>query len=414
MGKAIDQRQPEGAREKILVLEDSKAQAGRLRGILTGKGYSVTTAGDGVEGLYALTESRPGLIISDVWMPNLDGFQFCRTIKDDRKYADIPLILLTSLAEPKDIARGLNAGADYYLTKPYDSSLLLSMVDSILTSRDPRVNDNGTISFGASSRNSKERISAKPQQVINFLFSTYENLLSHNKGLAEARRELKSINEKLEEKIEQKTLALAREVAEKERAYGVLKRTLDGTVVALARAVEMKDPYTAGHQMRVGDLASEIARHLGFSQDALEGIRVMGLLHDLGKITIPAEILSKPSALTEYEFLFIKTHSQAGYDILKEIEFPWPVATAVLQHHERLNGSGYPLGLCDDEIIMEAKILAVADVAESMLSHRPYRPALGVEAALEEITRNKGILYAPEAADALVSIFKVDSEVALT
>jgi putative nucleotidyltransferase with HDIG domain len=391
---------------EILILEDSRAQAERLRRVLARRGYSVVHAKDGVEGLKVLAESTPHLIISDVWMPNLDGYGFCWAVKKDARLADVPIILLTSLAEPKDIVKGLNAGADYYLTKPYNEELLLSMVDSIIDNGVSPQKAQGTGCLEIRSRGRTEQISAKPRQIANFLFSTYENLLFHNEELSQARQELRSINDRLEERIKEKTLSLEQEVAERKKAHETLQRTLDGTVVALARAVEMRDPYTAGHQMRVSELASAVARVLGFPEDRLEGIRVMGLLHDIGKITIPAEILTKPSKLNAHEFLFIKAHAQAGYDILKEIEFPWPVATAVFQHHERLNGTGYPLGLRDARITMEAKILAVADVAESMSSHRPYRPALGIEAALEEIAANRGVLYAPEAADALLSLFE--------
>jgi putative nucleotidyltransferase with HDIG domain len=406
MDNGLPQERTAKGQGKILVLEDSKPQAQRLMGILRERGYSVIAAGDGMEGLRTLTRSKPDLIISDIWMPKLDGYGFCNALKKDRELAHIPVILLTSLSEPKDIVEGLNAGADYYLTKPYSKGLLLSMVNSIIADRDSSKARNGAHTFEVNTRGKRERITADPQQVVNFLFSTFENLVFHNRELSLTRQELKSTNDRLEERIREKTLSLEQEVAERKRANEVLTQTLNGTVVALARAVEMRDPYTAGHQMRVSELATRIARELDFSEDRLEGVRVMGLLHDIGKIIVPAEILTKPSGLTDYEFLFIKAHSQAGYDILKEIQFPWPVATAVLQHHERLNGSGYPLGLPGDRIMMEAKILAVADVTESMSSHRPYRPALGIDAALEEIIGNRAILYAPEAADALVKVLK--------
>jgi len=172
-----------------------------------------------------------------------------------------------------------------------------------------------------------------------------------------------------------------------------LRKALNGTVKALANTLESKDPYTAGHQKRVVKLACALARELGESSHYIEGMRVMGFLHDLGKIAIPGEILSKPSRLSEYEFNLIKIHPQAGYDILKEIDFPWPVALAVLQHHERLDGSGYPHGLSGHDIIMEARILAVADVVEAIASHRPYRPALGIEQAMKEISQHQGVLY---------------------
>lgn len=184
-----------------------------------------------------------------------------------------------------------------------------------------------------------------------------------------------------------------------------LKRTLDGTVDALSTTLEMRDPYTAGHQKRVALIACEIAQEMGLSKEQIEGIRVMGFLHDIGKIVVPAEILSKPGKINEYEFHIIKAHSQVGYDILKGIELPWPVALATIQHHERLDGSGYPRGLKGDEIILEARILAVADVLEAMASHRPYRPSLGLDKALDEIRQKRGICYDPEVVDACLHLF---------
>lgn len=184
-----------------------------------------------------------------------------------------------------------------------------------------------------------------------------------------------------------------------------LKRTLDGTVDALSTTLEMRDPYTAGHQKRVALIACKIAEEMGLSKDQIEGIKVMGFLHDIGKIVVPAEILSKPGKINEYEFHIIKAHSQVGYDILKGIELPWPVAIATIQHHERLDGSGYPQGLKGDQIILEARILAVADVLEAMASHRPYRPALGLDKALDEISQKKGIFYDPDVVDACLRLF---------
>ena len=172
-----------------------------------------------------------------------------------------------------------------------------------------------------------------------------------------------------------------------------LQKALNGTVKALANTMASKDPYTAGHQRRVVQLACALAQELGESPHDIEGMRVMGFLHDLGKIAIPGEILSKPSRLSEYEFNLIKIHPQAGFDILREIDFPWPVALAVLQHHERLDGSGYPHGLLGADIIMQARILAVADVVEAIASHRPYRPALGLDQAITEISQHQGVLY---------------------
>lgn len=190
-----------------------------------------------------------------------------------------------------------------------------------------------------------------------------------------------------------------------EKTLESLRKTLDGTVEAIAQMTEIRDPYTAGHERHVAKLAAAIAKEMGFPEKRIEGLRTMGYLHDIGKITVPAEILSKPGKLNEFEFGIIKNHPQVGYDILKTLEFPWPVAQAVLQHHERLDGSGYPNGLKGDEIILEARIMAVADVVESMGSHRPYRPALGIEKALEEIRTNKGRLYDPDVVDVCLKLF---------
>ena len=206
-------------------------------------------------------------------------------------------------------------------------------------------------------------------------------------------------------------LSIARDITERQRAAEALKESLarvtevqDGTIQALVTVTEARDPYTAGHQRRVTQLACAVARELGLPADRVAGLRVMGLLHDLGKISIPAEILSKPGKLSATEFGFIKSHAQAGYEIVKEIQFPWPVAEVILQHHERMDGSGYPRGLTGPDIILEARILAVADVVEAMSSHRPYRAALGLDQALEEIAQKKGILYDPEVADACIKV----------
>jgi PAS domain S-box-containing protein len=172
-----------------------------------------------------------------------------------------------------------------------------------------------------------------------------------------------------------------------------LRNALVGTIKALSLTVEARDPYTSGHERRVSQLARAIAQDMALPNDTIDNIRMAGIIHDIGKISIPAEILSKPSKLTDMEFGLIKTHSQSGYGILKDAELPYPIAEIVLQHHERLNGSGYPQGLEDKQILLESKIIAVADVAEAMASHRPYRPALGIEVALEEIEKNMGTFY---------------------
>jgi len=187
---------------------------------------------------------------------------------------------------------------------------------------------------------------------------------------------------------------------EVEERTAELRETLEGIISALTMTVEYRDPYTAGHQQRVSALAGAIAKEMGFPKDRIMGIRMAGALHDIGKIAIPVEILSKPGRLSKTEFELIKNHSQAGYDILNSIKFPWPLSQIVLQHHERMDGSGYPQGFSGKDILMEARIMGVADVVEAMASHRPYRPALGIDKALEEISKNREALYDPEAVDA--------------
>ena len=193
--------------------------------------------------------------------------------------------------------------------------------------------------------------------------------------------------------------------AEVQHSLEKLHKALDGTVLAVANTMEMRDPYTAGHQRQVARLAGAIAQEMGFSAERVEGMRVLGCLHDIGKIAIPAEILSKPGRLSPMEFTLIKDHPRVGYEIIKDIDFPFPLAEGILQHHERLNGSGYPQGLSGRDIILEARILGVADVVEAMASHRPYRRSLGIDQALEEISRNRGILYDPEVVDICLNLF---------
>lgn len=208
-------------------------------------------------------------------------------------------------------------------------------------------------------------------------------------------------------------LIIVRDITDRKRAEEEFERTLEklrkamgATIQALTLTVETRDPYTAGHQRRVADLARSIADQMGLDKDKVEALRIAASIHDLGKISIPSEILSKPGRLNDKEFELIKTHPQVGYDILKKIDFPWPIATIVLQHHERVNGSGYPQGLKDGDILREARILGVADVVEAMVSHRPYRMAHKLEVALDEISTNRDVLYDPDVVDTCLGLFQ--------
>lgn len=204
-----------------------------------------------------------------------------------------------------------------------------------------------------------------------------------------------------------------RDVTDRKQAEEDLKDTLESlrhavgaTIQVMVSTIEVRDPYTAGHQLRVADLVRAIATEMGLPQDTIEGIRMAGSIHDIGKLSIPAEILSKPGKLSDIEFSLIKGHARKGYEMLKDVESPWPLAEIVYQHHERMDGSGYPRNLKGNEIRMEARIMAVADVVEAMASHRPYRATLGIDAALDEIEKNRGILYDDTVVDACLSLFR--------
>jgi putative nucleotidyltransferase with HDIG domain len=232
-------------------------------------------------------------------------------------------------------------------------------------------------------------------------------------------KQLKEMQTNLEHLVQERTRELSSandhlrdEIAERKRLEENLVRSLEhtqvvikGTIQLIARFLEMKDPYTSSHQKRVSELAVKIAEGLGLNEHDREGINMAALIHDIGKISIPSEILSKPGKLSDIEYDLIKTHSQKGYEILKEIEFPWPIAQIVLQHHEKLDGSGYPDGIRGDRILFPSRILTVADVMEAISSHRPYRASLGMDYGIEYITQNSGVLFDPVVVNECVSLF---------
>lgn len=235
----------------------------------------------------------------------------------------------------------------------------------------------------------------------NQLIKKNRDLDETNKELVTSRDEMKILNFELEETVQLRTLQF------KDKSE-LSKRLFLQTVNSLMYALEMRDPYTAGHQQRVSKLASSIGKKTGLSETVIEGIMVAGKLHDIGKIYVPSEFLTKPGKLPEEALMVIKTHPRIGFEILKDIEFPWPIASIVLQHHERIDGGGYPYGLEKNEIMLEAKILCVADVVEAMITNRPYRISPGVDQALDEIRKYRGIKYEPCVVDACLSLFLED------
>lgn len=327
----------------ILAVDDTPASLRLLTDILKAEGYEVRSAISGELALHAAISQPPELILLDVNMPGINGFDVCRQLKQHEQTRDVPVIFVSAISETVEKLKGFELGAVDYVTKPFQREELLARVHTHL--------------------------------------------------------ELHRLRHRLEEMVDERTQSL-RESEKK------LRTSLLDSISAIAATVEMRDLYTAGHQRRVAQIATAIARLMGLPEAQIEGLYLACVVHDVGKIKIPAEILSKPGKLTALEFSLIKQHAQAGYEILKEVNFPWPIAQFVQQHHERMDGSGYPQGLKGEAILPEARILGVADVIEAMASHRPYRPGLGIDAALSEISNHRGTLYDPEVVDAALVLFR--------
>ncbi len=331
-------------RPLVLIVDDNATNIDLLVNTLKDS-YRLGIAKRGESALEYAEKFHPTLILLDIMMPEMDGYEVCRRLKADPLTESIPVIFITAMQDTVNKTKGFELGAVDYITKPFHVAEVKARVQTHIT-------------------------------------------------LEEMKAQLRSQNAILGEKVEHKTAEL--------------QEMLNGSISSMAQMVEIRDPYTAGHQQRVAQLACAIGLKMGLSAHVIEGIRIAGLLHDVGKIRIPVSILSRAGQLLQAEHDVIKIHPQISFEILKNIPFPWPVAHIVFQHHERLDGSGYPLGLRGDEMLLEAKILAVADVAEAKSSFRPYRPALGIEAALDEIRQNKGTLYDPDVVDACLALFTSD------
>lgn len=343
------------SRGDILVVDDNPANLRLLTDMLGQQQYSVRVASDGTQALKSVAARLPDLILMDIRMPGMDGLETSTRLKQSDQFRQIPIIFLSALSATEDKRQAFAVGGVDYITKPF-----------------------------------------QPEEVLIRVNTHIE--LSHS------RQALQHAYEEMEERAEHKSRELVAAREEQFRVTELLKSSFERTINAIALALEKRDPYTAGHQKKVAEIATAIAEQLGFNRHAVEGLRLGATIHDIGKIYVPVEILSRPGRLSEAEFNVIKSHPEVGYDIIKGIDFPWPVAEMVHQHHERLNGSGYPLGLKDREITFEAKIIAVADVIEAMSSHRPYRPAVGIEAAITEIDRNQGVLYEREVVQAALAL----------
>ncbi|HEU0187982.1 MAG TPA: HD domain-containing phosphohydrolase [Gallionellaceae bacterium] len=575
-----DKTAPAGAPTEILMVEDSPVEAEMLRRILFRAGYRVTLAKNGEEGLQVLRDHPCALVISDIQMPLMNGYELCRAIKLDEKLWSTPVILVTMLSEPKDIIMALDVGADSYITKPYVEANLLDRISALLANplRRKLAEERRKIhvEYGGENYN----VAVGGQQMASLLLSVYENSLTVNHELMRIQNQFNLLNDSLDEQVRMRTadlllerqklertnralhtlsacnVALVRAKTEEElfqticrhivevgehlfaevsfpgeeqesipnyvyhfgsdaisqnlaglerdlenirhnlaltaqqahqtrvyngsaeynleklaglgiksglalplinedRLYGVLtvfssapeafdaaevklmeelagdiaygivtlrtraerdrsaaelRQVLEQTITAIALTLEKRDPYTAGHQQHVARLAAAIATEMGLPQQQVEGIHFGALLHNIGTVAVPAEILNRPSKLSDLQFSLVKTHTQTGFEIVKDIPFPWPVAQMVLQHHERLDGSGYPQGLAGEQIVLEARILAVADVVEAMMAYRPYRAALGRVAALDVLTQGRGTQFDPAVVNACLRVVKQSAE----
>lgn len=446
---------------KILVVEDESIVARDIRNMLVGLGYEVTAVVPGAKtAVQKAQETVPDLVLMDVMLQGeITGVEAAEKIYTNYS---IPVVYLTAYADSTTVQQAKKTEPFGYIIKPFEerelqttieialykykmqmelkdrerwlSTILKSIGDGVIAT-----NKNGAITFmnplaetltGWKLEQALDRtlsdvfkvMNQKPGKMqkisVKKILKGQETVLSDEAILVSRGGKKIPIYPRMEPikddggntsgAVLAFTDITARKTAEDElkRSFEQQKIAMEGTVRAIAYTIETRDPYTAGHQRRVTKLACTIGEEMGLSKDRIEGLRMSGELHDIGKIHVPAEILSKPGQISEAEYTIIKTHSQVGHDILKTIEFPWPVAKIVLQHHERINGSGYPLGLTGKDILLEAKILAVADVIEAMATHRPYRPALSIEDALKEISKNKGKLYDAKVVDACLKVFK--------
>lgn len=334
----------------IVIVDDQPNNLRVLSSILQQAGYKVRPALDGAVALKSIKSSPPDLILLDVRMPEMDGYEVCRQLKRDEQTRDIPVVFISALQDMEDKLAAFQAGGVDYVSKPFQMEEVLARVHAHLK---------------------LYRLQRDLQDIVE-----------------DRTRDLRTALESLNESQKKYTTVL------------------EETILAISMTIEKRDPYTAGHQWRVSLMAVEIARELGMSSAAIEGLRLSAMVHDIGKIYVPVEILSRPGRLTELEFSMIKVHPQVGSDIMRQVHFPWPVADMILQHHERMDGSGYPCGLKGDEILLEARVIAVADVLEAMASHRPYRAALGLEVALAEIRRGAGSIYDKDVAAACLRLFE--------
>ncbi len=419
-------------------------------------GYSASgIAVSGDEAVKKAEEMLPDLVLMDIVLKGkMDGIETASAISSR---LDIPVVYLTAHADKKTLARAKITEPFGYILKPFDDKDLQTNIEiALYKHKMGNMLKESEERYRSVVENSHDAIYIIAQNTFQYANPGFEKLtgwkmeelcnkkinfwnIIHPDDIKEIKekkkgkkrgtevlpgREFRIISKdgteriveantaKIGKKGEAKEVGILRDITGRKKAeeelkesFEKLQKSFEGTINALVSALETRDPHTAGHQRRVTKLACAIAREMDLSKDQIDGLRLAGPVHDVGKLRIPADILIKPHRLSQFELVIVKMHPQIGYEILKPIEFPYPVAQIVLQHHERTDGSGYPAGLRGEKTLLEARVMGVADVVEAMSSYRSYRPALGTRLALEEITKDKGILYDTEVVDACLKLF---------
>jgi PAS domain S-box-containing protein/putative nucleotidyltransferase with HDIG domain len=480
---------------RVLVAEDNDDSRKLLTKQLHAYGHDVRSTANGEEALAEALKDPPEILVTDILMPEMDGFQLCMEWKLNKQLRGIPVVFYTATyTSDEDEKFALSLGADAFVRKPAEaeefarvlanvvektgsnlppppevapvaySGFLMGYSKRLLTKLVTKVAE---LEKDIAERNRIQDESNLKAQLLDAatdiiivtelddwtiryvneagclnLGYRRDELLGHDlrdfmapeygKRLHEAVSDGTSILETAHVRKDGTVmpaevharvtdwggrdvrLAVVRDITERKKAEERLRdsnvkleQVVQGTLDVIEQIVEASDPYTSGHQRRVAQLAVAIGREMGLPEEScISLVRTAAVIHDIGKTTVPSEILSKPGRLTPEEFGLVKTHSQVGYEIIKRARLPDPVAEVVLQHHERLDGSGYPQGLSGDDILPEAQILAVADVVEAMFSHRPYRPALGIDAALNELSAGRGTRYYPDVVAACTAVFR--------
>jgi PAS domain S-box-containing protein len=470
----------------ILLVDDGDSTRILQKMLLEKEGYQIYEAENGLQALKQIQQALPDLIISDVLMPEMDGFELCRAIKANPMTRSIPFIFYSAyFKDAQDIELAEELEASCYMIKPADGNEFVATVQRILEQYS--ASDKTALNVPISDRQFEYERNKRLLNVLHDNVSHLENCQTRFKKIIEslplvvyqatdkgetryffspvsrylehAQSERfnsgqqrwmdfitpdhrKQVQEKLGQCIAEKRELFRLEyqvycnkqqdliwledqghikyddqshthiiygsindITERKNTELKLMESFENTILSISLTLEKRDPYTAGHQNNVARIAVAVAKYLGLSEHTIKGLQLAAQIHDIGKIYLPAEILNKPARLSDAEFGLVKTHSQVGHDIIGHVDFPWPIARMILEHHERLDGSGYPQGLTDEQICYESKIICVADVVDAMSSDRPYRKGLGLEKALNEIRLNRGKLYAPEIVDACLSLF---------